>query len=291
MAQQYPAQKPSQPFQRKRNGNGRNFNHNRKRQRNQKTPAEEKPKISCIICAVEEPKYKCPKCTARYCTVACCKKHKEVCPGIPGNSTATSYDTASKAESSSSPSIPTTSKSKYTNSLDMEQTMAQCVAKRQEQLESENYQDDDDDSIDEGWKITEEMKQALFHSEWLRDELQDGGLRLLIGQVVSIPHGPRKHQVLQEIKERYPSFGVFVDKLLYLTGVLEEEDDKATILSKEVLEADWTEEGMRPTLALKTKEKKKMPVFEPVSQSSSSEEEDSSGSEEDDSSSSEEESD
>mmetsp|Transcript_3772 Transcript_3772/g.8650 ORF Transcript_3772/g.8650 Transcript_3772/m.8650 type:complete len:288 (+) Transcript_3772:52-915(+) len=286
MAQQYPAQQSTPSFQRKRNGNGRNFQ-NRKRQRNQKRPVEEKPKLTCLICAVEEPKYKCPKCTARYCSVACCKKHKETCPGIPGN-VASSNDTATKAEESSSNEKTQTNKSKYTNSLDMEQTMAQYVAKRQEQLENDNYQDNDDDSVDEGWKITEEMKQALFHSEWLRDELKDGGLRLLIGQVVSTPHGPRKHQVLQEIKERYPSFGIFVDKLLYLTGVLEE-DDEATTACKEVLEADWAEEGMRPTLALKTKQKPTIPVFEAVSQSSSSEEEESS-SEDEDSSSSEEES-
>ncbi|KAL3927651.1 MAG: hypothetical protein SGBAC_012997 [Bacillariaceae sp.] len=256
---------------------------------------EETPKLCCLVCAVEEPKYKCPKCTARYCSVGCCKKHKEVCPGIPGNAAAATSDTAaSNAKESSEKNTPANHKSKYMNSLDMEQTMAQYIAKRQEQVDRDNFQgnsDNDDDSIDEGWKVSEEMKQALFHSEWLRDELQDGGLRLLIGQVVSTPHGPQKQQVLQEIKERYPSFGVFVDKLLYLTGVLEEDDQAATVADKEVLELDWTEEGMRPALALKTKERKKLPVFEPVSQSSSSEEEESSSSDEDSSSSEGEESD
>jgi hypothetical protein len=32
---------------------------------------------SCIACRAENAKYKCPKCRARYCSVACSKAHKE----------------------------------------------------------------------------------------------------------------------------------------------------------------------------------------------------------------------
>lgn len=30
----------------------------------------------CISCGKEEPKYRCPRCSKRYCSVACCKLHK-----------------------------------------------------------------------------------------------------------------------------------------------------------------------------------------------------------------------
>ncbi|XP_064425017.1 zinc finger HIT domain-containing protein 3 isoform X2 [Latimeria chalumnae] len=33
----------------------------------------------CGICAGEAPKYRCPACRTRYCSVPCCKKHKESC--------------------------------------------------------------------------------------------------------------------------------------------------------------------------------------------------------------------
>ena len=33
---------------------------------------------SCIVCGDEKPKYRCPSCANRYCSVACCKEHKKV---------------------------------------------------------------------------------------------------------------------------------------------------------------------------------------------------------------------
>ena len=43
--------------------------------------------------------------------------------------------------------------------------------------------DDDSDNDEPGWNITEDMKQMIQHSEWLRKELEDGGLRHLIEQI------------------------------------------------------------------------------------------------------------
>ncbi|KAI9984196.1 hypothetical protein PInf_013769 [Phytophthora infestans] len=31
----------------------------------------------CMVCETTESKYKCPTCRAPYCSLACCKKHKE----------------------------------------------------------------------------------------------------------------------------------------------------------------------------------------------------------------------
>jgi hypothetical protein len=33
----------------------------------------------CVVCRTETNKYKCPKCRKFYCSVACCKVHKESC--------------------------------------------------------------------------------------------------------------------------------------------------------------------------------------------------------------------
>lgn len=33
----------------------------------------------CCVCAEQAPKYRCPGCRLRYCSVPCCKKHKEEC--------------------------------------------------------------------------------------------------------------------------------------------------------------------------------------------------------------------
>ena len=39
----------------------------------------------CIICNSENSKYKCPKCKEFYCSIQCCKIHKENCNVINNN--------------------------------------------------------------------------------------------------------------------------------------------------------------------------------------------------------------
>lgn len=33
--------------------------------------------MACVVCGIEDPKYRCPRCKERYCSVACCKEHKK----------------------------------------------------------------------------------------------------------------------------------------------------------------------------------------------------------------------
>jgi hypothetical protein len=35
--------------------------------------------VSCDVCRAAAPRYKCPRCAARYCCVGCCRTHKEAC--------------------------------------------------------------------------------------------------------------------------------------------------------------------------------------------------------------------
>ena len=132
-----------------------------------------------------------------------------------------------------------------------------------------NNNDDDDDDLDEGWKITDEMKQALENSPWLRKQLQDGGLREVIRQVVASGEGLESQQQQQH---RFPQFQVFLDKLLVVAGVLEREDDTNEPL-EEWLESDWGQHNNNPPpLSLKPL-RRKLPTFPPVDVSSSDDEE------------------
>jgi hypothetical protein len=115
------------------------------------------------------------------------------------------------------------------------------------ELPSQNPTGDaDDDDLEEGWKITSEMKQAMQQAEWLRNELKDGGLQQIIAGIQAAPNvAMKRNQTLtkQEIelhrtKQDNPQFQKFLDKLLVLTGVLEREDPEQSL--EEWLNADVT---------------------------------------------------
>ena len=53
---------------------------NKRKEIQEKEKKERKQEIRyCNICGIEEMKYICPNCTLGYCSVSCCKKHKETC--------------------------------------------------------------------------------------------------------------------------------------------------------------------------------------------------------------------
>lgn len=112
--------------------------------------------------------------------------------------------------------------------------------------DEKNDEDDDYEDLDAGWKITEEMMNEIDKSDWLRKELQDGGLRQLIWEICSaskrITHSRNKltHQeeLLHSMSAKHPMFRVFLDKLKVLTGILERQcapDDENEDLK------DWLE--------------------------------------------------
>ncbi|XP_077337228.1 zinc finger HIT domain-containing protein 3 isoform X2 [Lithobates pipiens] len=41
---------------------------------------------SCCVCKGKSVKYRCPRCRVRYCSLTCCKTHKETC--VPKEATA-----------------------------------------------------------------------------------------------------------------------------------------------------------------------------------------------------------
>eukprot|EP00980_Cylindrotheca_fusiformis_P009516 scaffold2077_cov119-Cylindrotheca_fusiformis.AAC.19 len=239
----------STSLHRKRNGSsGRNSQRKRQRTSQEKTP----PNLACSVCFADEnpPRYKCPRCRALYCSVVCCRSHKDIC-----------IQEKKQEEKSNIPS-------KYGNLFMCNGVPNHAISMR---VVREDHDDDGDNSIEEGWNVTQEMKQAISRSEWLRSELKDGGLRALISQIVSA--GNQRHCAIQQVKERYPSFKTFLDKLLLVAGVLEHQDSGEVVETiEELLGRDWDEDP--PSLALTSREMRKLPVFEPIQHSSSSSESD-----------------
>lgn len=241
----------------KRSRNGHQKGKAPYRKRRKPFTLEEPPKPTCAVCsgADKVPSYKCPKCRAFYCSVACCKEHKNICPGKPPED-----------ESSSSNSISASKKSGIFSSLNL--TQLQPFHKRDSSRKNE-----EEDSTNDGWKLTDEMKEATEKSAWLRSQLQsEGGLRDAIRQIVA----SQNLDALQEVKDKFPAFQMFLDKLLVVSGILEREQDiDETEIEPldEWLDRDWSQDPTPPQLSLKPLQRK-MPEFQPVNLSSSSDEED-----------------
>mmetsp|Transcript_13996 Transcript_13996/g.33585 ORF Transcript_13996/g.33585 Transcript_13996/m.33585 type:complete len:298 (+) Transcript_13996:80-973(+) len=129
---------------------------------------------------VVEVKYKCPKCLAPYCSVICYRKHKEVCSGKKETDDAANT-TATGTKEDAPAGSETTQKSGNDDDGD-----------------DDTFSSSDDESLDEGWKITDEMKNSLKNSTWLRNQLQDGGLRAMISDIVKAERKYKRHQHEQQ---------------------------------------------------------------------------------------------
>jgi len=200
------------------------------------------PPQTCSECSVLNPKYKCPTCRATYCSVSCCRKHKE--KKCVSEDVSPAKITEAKKKSKYLPSDLLTSDPIRTSKVQRELLM-----------------NDDDDFNDIGWVITEEMMNEMDKSDWLRQELHDGGLRQLVYEVFSASNvvvrdkrsgiNPMTHQeeTLLSLQTQYPSFKVFLDKLKVLTGVLERQEQDDMLDLEEWLQCDGSDLG---ELALKS---------------------------------------
>jgi hypothetical protein len=179
---------------------------------------------SCSVCRqVDHPKYKCPKCRATYCSILCCRRHKD---GLCEATKATIIETPN------SKTLATTGvTSKYLTNDNVPMPLLSATASSASQRRK------DEDALDEGWKIDSTMTHAMQSSLWLRQELQDSGLRALITRIVNSSNTldrdlhTAQERALQQAKDDHPMFQRFIDKLLVLSGVLERqrEDSETTL--------------------------------------------------------------
>ena len=152
---------------------------------------------------------------------------------------------------SSAEAISTTNtepQSKYLPPAAYAQAYSSSTSQPKKKRMRRSNDDDDSDNDEPGWNITEDMKQMIQHSEWLRKELEDGGLRHLIEQIDAASdveedgddcnsnrrknwgrhtnkngnHGDISKRVLTlaRTKHSHPKFATFVDRLLLTAGVL-----------------------------------------------------------------------
>jgi len=139
-------------------------------------------------------------------------------------------------------------------------------------------QDDDADDLDEGWKITERMMNAMDKSEWLKKELQDGGLRQVIYEIDSASNivgkdgYTQQEKALEQAKTKYPNLSTFLDKLLVVTGVLERQEQEEEESLEEWLERHGgREESLGPLVLASIQRKPRLDTDEPSSDSSDAE--------------------
>ncbi|XP_056141181.1 zinc finger HIT domain-containing protein 3 [Lampris incognitus] len=101
----------------------------------------------CSVCSEKTPKYKCPACRTRYCSLVCYKKHKDTCAPVK------------------EPAPP-------------------CVEETASSTEPWNTEDllDEDDCVD---TVSSQRLQLLGESEGLRELLRNPHLRQLIRAIES----------------------------------------------------------------------------------------------------------
>eukprot|EP00531_Pseudo-nitzschia_arenysensis_P013397 CAMPEP_0116146070 /NCGR_PEP_ID=MMETSP0329-20121206/16963_1 /TAXON_ID=697910 /ORGANISM="Pseudo-nitzschia arenysensis, Strain B593" /LENGTH=186 /DNA_ID=CAMNT_0003641783 /DNA_START=148 /DNA_END=705 /DNA_ORIENTATION=+ len=182
------------------------------------------------------------------------RKHKEICPGKPQDSATNTTDK--------------TTASTTTTSTTAETTQSQHQQQQQAaDSESEYSSGDDDSSLEEGWEMTDDMKVALRNSTWLREELQDGGLRDMIASVVKSerrhkshfrkqkyqrgrrpPPPIHPHEDLTKKRRENTNFNAFTDKLLVLADVLERQDEDLDNSRNEEELEEWLRRKWDPSM-------------------------------------------
>mmetsp|Transcript_32703 Transcript_32703/g.47323 ORF Transcript_32703/g.47323 Transcript_32703/m.47323 type:complete len:260 (-) Transcript_32703:357-1136(-) len=163
--------------------------------------------VNCSICHTAIGKYKCPKCRAPYCSVACCKSHKESCTCVTIENDPKSASAAPTAQI----------KSKYADHILPASEVAEKI-KRRKALASRGAEEEEED-----WRLTPNMLSRLDENDWLRNEVRsDGGLRQII---VDIDCASDREKALNEAKVKYPRFAEFVEKMLHCAGILVNDDD------------------------------------------------------------------
>jgi hypothetical protein len=163
----------------------------------------------CTQCGSTDGKYKCPKCRVLYCSVACCKLHKEnSCSSAPGGN--------DKAVTTTSSPMPTDTipKSKYLG----QDYIDPLISSRQDRWSSSRRGMTKEDEFEEGWRMTPEMEQAILKSDRLRKELADGGLRQMLMDILM---DPNPQQALEQAKKTNVNFTKFINETLLATGIVE----------------------------------------------------------------------
>nr|XP_033778090.1 zinc finger HIT domain-containing protein 3 [Geotrypetes seraphini] len=147
---------------------------------------------TCCVCAGASPKYRCPPCRLRYCSLQCYKKHKEEC--IP------KVDQVQRiANSEISPTFRSKSWRDGGNSCSMNEIL------------------DEDEEQD---RVHSQKLKLLGESEELKDLLQNPHLRQLL---LTVDQAEEKETTLKNYMQE-PLFVEFADKCLQIVEPPEKEN-------------------------------------------------------------------
>ena len=160
------------------------------------------------------------------------------------NENTTNGAAAAGSSSGESKDLPNKRKSKYLPSDALTADPLENAVKRRRMLDDEDSDSDDEGS---GWRLTREMMDRIDNSQWLRNELADGGLRQLISEIdgadetaaakgsyhkrrnynsrnrfadMGKPKMSPRELALEKARRTNPNFGRFMDKLLLTAGIL-----------------------------------------------------------------------
>ena len=167
--------------------------------------------LTCSVCKeVSRPKYKCPKCRATYCSISCCKSHKEICAAnVAAVVVNMKQDISSKQQEN---------KSKYVDKVLPIEVVEEKIKRRCMIASSSTAE-----STENEWRLTLDMISRLQTDDWLRSEVQgDGGLRQIL---VEIDCAHDREAALLHSKQKYPHFATFIDKMLVCCGILVKDDN------------------------------------------------------------------
>lgn len=205
-------------------------------QQHQRKPPPAPAPAKCSVCTTGEPKYKCPVCRKTYCSVVCCRTHKETCKKETAEK-----DGPGTSSDANAPTSAQAAKSKYLADVPTTTTPSQPVTR-----DPHAYED-----LDDSWKMTNDMTEKMQASAWLRTELQDSGLRHVLAQIANASTicGPNKQTQqefeIEKAKVDYPHIKRFLDKLLVMTGVLQRQREDGEMNLQAWLEND-TEKDAAP---------------------------------------------
>jgi len=165
------------------------------------------PARCCSVCTTGAPNYKCPKCRAIYCSIACCRAHKQdhcAAAADPKQPEEDGAATEKNENEGSQGAAAAKVRSKYVTVTELQKIWGekrasngttnevQSAAKRSRMEDDDPHNNNNNrhlahqyDDLEPGWKVTDEMANGMRNSIWLRQELSDPGLQHLISQVVS----------------------------------------------------------------------------------------------------------
>mmetsp|Transcript_6282 Transcript_6282/g.10265 ORF Transcript_6282/g.10265 Transcript_6282/m.10265 type:complete len:201 (-) Transcript_6282:44-646(-) len=156
----------------------------------------------CGVCLIADSRYKCPKCRAPYCSVGCCKTHKETCSQLQ--------------------LVKNTDNS---NEHDNVSSTSEAARKTHSSSASAPFMEDDSTELssDQFHIITAQQKKQLSGCREVRDMLKSKRLRDKIAEIDGA--GGARRAALKRARTN-PEFEQFLDIMLRAVEVKVDTADK-----------------------------------------------------------------